>query len=136
MCSPVAHATVFSSKLKNSNSFPSGRGYRECQKRNGNAPVFQRRLLRCDNSRYRVGFNLTSTPCGVSPIRERLYLYIFSLVCNSYISLKNTEGQWKDDQRHGKGKLTYVNGLQYEVRLCWLSLNDAEVYRHKGDWCV
>jgi hypothetical protein len=34
---------------------------------------------------------------------------------DKYIFVESAEGKWKDDKRHGNGKLTYVNGLSYEV---------------------
>jgi hypothetical protein len=35
-----------------------------------------------------------------------------------YVYFQTAEGQWKDDKRHGEGKLIYVSGVSYEVRRC------------------
>ena len=43
-----------------------------------------------------------------------VYIHFFFLLT---VVVMFTEGEWKDDKRHGKGKLTYVSGLQYEVRV-------------------
>ena len=30
---------------------------------------------------------------------------------------RTADGEWKDDKRHGKGKVVYVSGISYEVNI-------------------